>query len=187
MWVIYRGGWWLSRPYKSKELIRAAFVGTAQSPAALINSNTRGGWWVSRPYKSDLFVGVARITSHPCCSICRGGWSRGSRACHYRGGSITSRSYKKFVPLLQTVFHVVKEKKLSLLAAITRRGTLTPPRLGHLPLRRRKKMEWRRPLWERGVIDHTGAYATHTSEWHVKLPGRDTATKEFVAMPPFFF
>ena len=40
----------------------------------------------------------------------------------------------------------MKEKKLSLLAAITRQGALTPPRLGHLPLRRRKKMEWRRPL-----------------------------------------
>jgi len=62
---------------------------------------------VSRPYKSDPFVGAARITSRPYRSICRGGWCLGSRARHYRGGSITSRPYKKFVPLLKIIFYVV--------------------------------------------------------------------------------
>ena len=50
---------------------------------------------MSRPYKFDLFVGAARITSRPCCSICRGGWCLGTRTRHCRGGSITSRPYKK--------------------------------------------------------------------------------------------
>ena len=62
---------------------------------------------MSRPYKSGSFVGAARMTSRPCCSIYRGGWSLDSRARHCRGGSITSRPYKKFIPLLQTVFYVV--------------------------------------------------------------------------------
>ena len=87
--------------------ICGSFVGAAQSSAAPTNSNVRGGWWVSRPYKSDPFVGAARITSRPCCFIYRGGWCLDSRARHCRGGSITSRLYKKFVQLLQTLFVVV--------------------------------------------------------------------------------
>ena len=104
MWVIYRGGWWLSHPYKSELFIRGSFVEAAQSPVAPTNRNAGGGWWVSRPYKSDPFIGTARINSRPCCSIFRGGWCLGSRARHCRGGSITSRPYKKFVPLLKIVF-----------------------------------------------------------------------------------
>ena len=104
MWVICKDGWWLSRAYKWQVIIRGAFVGTVQSPAAPTNRNTGGGWWVSRSYKSDPFVRAARITSRPCCSICRGGWSLGSRARHCRDGSITSRPCKKFIPLLKIVF-----------------------------------------------------------------------------------
>ena len=107
MWVICRGGWWLSHPYKSDVFYTGAFVGAAQSPAAPTNRNTGDGWWVSRPYKSDPFVGAACITSRPCCSICRGGWCLGFRARHCRGGSITSRPYKKFDQLLKIIFYVV--------------------------------------------------------------------------------
>ena len=67
----------------------------------------RGGSITSRPYKLDPFVGAARITSRPCCSICRGDWFITSRTRYCRGDSITSRPYKKFVPLLKIVFHVV--------------------------------------------------------------------------------
>ena len=83
------------------------FVGATQSSAASTNWNIGGGWWVSRPYKSDPFVGAARFASRPCCSICRGGWCLSTRARYCRGGSTTSRPYKKFEPLLKIVFYVV--------------------------------------------------------------------------------
>ena len=38
--------------------------------------------------------------------ICRGGWCLSFRAHLYKGGSITSRPYKKFVPLLKIIFYV---------------------------------------------------------------------------------
>ena len=67
-----RGGRWENFV---ADIYTAAFVGAVGDSAAPTNRNTGGGWWVSRPYKSDPFVGAARITSRPCCSICRGGWS----------------------------------------------------------------------------------------------------------------
>ena len=62
---------------------------------------------MSHPYKSNLFVGAARITSRPYRSICRGDWCLGTQARHCRGGSITSRPYKKIEPLLKIVFYIV--------------------------------------------------------------------------------
>ena len=97
-------------PLQIGAIYTGSFVGVAQLLAAPTNSNTGDDWWVSRPYKSDPFVGAARITSRSCCFICRGGWCLGTRARHCRGGSITSRPYKKFDPLLKIVFYVVKDR-----------------------------------------------------------------------------
>ena len=87
----------MSRLYKSKLFIWGSFVGAAQSPAA--------------PTNQTPFVGAARITSRPCCSICRGGWCLGTRARHCRGGSIIGRPYKKIEPLLKIIFYVVHPYK----------------------------------------------------------------------------
>ena len=88
----------VSDPRRKKVLplfYMGAFVGAA------------GDW--AAPTNQTPFVGAARNTSHPCCSVCRGSWCLGTLACHCRGGSITSRPYKKFEPLLKIIFYVVTQ------------------------------------------------------------------------------
>ena len=60
---------------------------------------------MSEPFlQINPFVGAARITSRPYCAICRVAGLVGPEHAHCRGGSITSRHYKKIIPLLQTFF-----------------------------------------------------------------------------------
>jgi len=69
-------------------------VGAVESPTALTNGDSRGGFY-EPPLQMAPFVGAVGVTNRPYSDICKGGSLAGTRARHYRGGSIKNRPYKK--------------------------------------------------------------------------------------------